>query len=111
MTATDLLSTGGAAIIVSILVQLLKPFIDERWIPLSAIAVGVALVEMAMVAVGLSAGEFVPIDLVNGLLTGILAGASSIGLYQVQKPVGVLGAKGTPPAGQPDQPPPEVHVG
>jgi hypothetical protein len=87
------MSTGGAAIIVSILVQILKSRLPADLIPLAALLIGVLLVEGATIAVGLTAGTFAPIAAFNALLTGILAGASSIGLYEVQRPTGLLAPK------------------
>lgn len=93
MTALDAMSTGGAAIIVSILVQILKSRLPSDLIPLAALLLGVLLVEGATLAVRLTAGEFVPLDAFDALLTGILAGASSIGLYEVQRPTGLFSPK------------------
>ncbi len=96
MTANDAMTVGGAAVLVAILAQVLKGLISERIVPFLAIGLGILVVDGATAAAGLTAGTLTPLDLFNGLLTGIIAGASSIGLYQVQKPAGILSPKQTP---------------
>lgn len=92
------MQVGGAAIIVSILVQIAKSRIPADWVPIAALLMGIALVEAATVALGLSGGNLTPIALFDGALTGIIAGASSIGLYEVQRPTGVLPSRKDPEA-------------
>jgi uncharacterized membrane protein YvlD (DUF360 family) len=93
MKTADLLTAGGAAIVVSIIVQVTKRWIPADVIPLYALAWGVFLVELGTVAVALASGTLDPLLLVDGFLTGILAGASAIGIYDVQRPAGMLGPK------------------
>lgn len=87
MQLGDLLTIGGASVIVSLLVQLVKPLLPARLVPLMALAIGVLIVGLAAVAnvYAQAAGQAV--------LTGILAGAGAIGLYEVQAPVGFLRSK------------------
>jgi len=86
MNLTDLQTVAGVAVVVSILTQLVKPYLEEKAVPLVAIALGLVVGALATLALGLSG----PADLGNALLTGLLGGASAIGLYQVQKPTGIL---------------------
>lgn len=96
MTANDAMTVGGAAVLVSILVQVIKGALPEEWIPRLALLLGIVVVDGATLAVHLTAGTLTPIVLFDGFLTGLIAGASSIGLYKVQQPIGILGPKGNP---------------
>lgn len=86
----ELLTTGGIAVVVTILVQLLKGgVVAERAIPWLAVALGMAIAVAAAAALGQRAAA----DLGNAALTGFLGGAAAIGLYQLQRPIGLLGPR------------------
>lgn len=89
MTLGDLLTIGGGAIVVAVIVQLIKPFVAERLVPLAAVGIGILLA----VAASAILGQVTPEALGNAALAGLLAGASAVGIYNVQKPVGLLGPK------------------
>ena len=89
MSLTDLQGAAGLAVIVLILVQVVKKWLPEDIIPLFALGLGVVISLLVSAALGV----FTVPGLAQAVLTGLLGGASSIGLYQVQKPVGILGAK------------------
>jgi uncharacterized membrane protein len=79
MTTSDLLTIGGAAVLVSLIVEVIKrtwQWTDEtvdRFAPIVSIALGVVVVTVAT----LSQGG----DILQGGLTGILAGCMACGLY------------------------------
>lgn len=81
MTPADLLTLGGAAIVVSILVEITKralgwsgPTVD-RFGPLLAVVLGTLVVGLA--------GALQGADPLASTLTGLLAGASAVGLYDL----------------------------
>ncbi len=89
MVTADLLTIAGAAIVVSILVEVIK-----RLFTLDDAAItrfGPALAVVIGLVIGGGASLYQSADLVQGLLTGLLAGASSMGLYN-----GVQTARGVP---------------
>ena len=88
LTLNDLLTVGGLAIVVTIVTQLAKPFLAERWIPLFAVLVGVAVAVLATAALGRYGVE----PVAQAILTGVLGGAAAIGLYEVA-PKSVLAPK------------------
>jgi len=77
----SLLTVGGATALVLILTQVLKgPLpIPTRFASLEAIALGIIIVGGA----NLGAVADVRLAWGNAILTGILAGASAVGLYEV----------------------------
>jgi hypothetical protein len=79
----SLLTVGGATALVLILTQILKgPLpIPERYASVLAIALGIVVVGLANV----SAVADVRLGWGEAILTGILAGASATGLYEVGK--------------------------
>lgn len=85
MVTPDLLTIAGSAVIVTILVQVIKPALAwsdatvSRFGPLLAVALGVL--------VGTGAALYQGVDVVQGVITGLLAGASSIGIYDTAKTV------------------------
>lgn len=89
MILNDLQTVAGVAILVAILVQLFKGLVEDRSVPLLAVIVGIVVGVLASIALGQSA----PVDIGNAVLTGLLGGASAVGLYQVQKPIGLLRSK------------------
>ncbi len=89
ITLTDLQTIGGAVVVIALLVQLLKGRISKQATPLVAILLGVVVVVAAELALGLSGSEAIG----NAVLRGLLAGAASVGLYDVQKPTGLLRSK------------------
>jgi hypothetical protein len=89
LTLTDVRTVAGAAAIVAILVQLLKPWIPERLVPVAAVVAGVAV----SVAATLAQGVFTAEQIGNAVLTGLLAGACAVGLYQLQRPLSLLPPK------------------
>ncbi len=80
LTLNDLLTVSGLAVVVTIITQLVKGFVDERWVPLLAVAVGIVLAVVASVALGLYGVAAVA----QAALTGLLGGAAAIGIYEVQ---------------------------
>lgn len=89
LSIADLRTVQGGMIIVAIIVQVSKPFIPERVIQLYALGVGVLLSIGATFAMGLVSLQ----EVSNGALIGFLAAASAIGLYKIQKGIGVLQPK------------------
>ncbi len=89
MTLNDLLTVSGLAVVVTILTQLFKGFVDERWVPLFAVAIGITLAVGASVALGLYGVPAVA----QAILTGLLGGAAAIGIYTLQQPTGLLKGK------------------
>jgi len=79
MQLTDLLTVGGLALVVTIVVQLAKGFVAERFVPLFAVSAGIAVGVLVTYALGLLSVETVA----QAILTGILAGAAAIGIYEV----------------------------
>ena len=79
LTLQSCLTVAGAAVVVAIIVQLVKQWVAERFVPLLAVAVGVGLVLGASAILGNTTAE----QLGNGALTGLLAGASAIGIYDL----------------------------
>jgi len=79
LNLASLLSVAGAAVVVSVIVQIVKPWIMERLIPLSSVLIGMGLVLLASVILGHTGAE----ELGNAALTGLLAGASAIGIYDL----------------------------
>jgi len=81
MTPADLLTLGGAAIVVAIVVEVLKRALGwsgatvDRFGPLLAVVVGTLIVGLA--------GALQGADPLASTLTGLLAGASAVGLYDV----------------------------
>lgn len=88
MQLTDLQTTAGLAVVVAFLVQIGKRYIAEDRVPLFALGLGVALAVLATAALG---NYGVP-AVAQAILTGLLGGAASIGLYAVA-PRGLLPAK------------------
>ncbi len=89
MSLTDIQSAASAAVIVLIIIQVCKRWIDEKLVPLASILLGIVIVVAATLVLGQSSPEAIG----NAVLQGILAGAASSGLYSVQKPVGLLPSK------------------
>lgn len=82
----SLLTIAGAAPVVTILnAALIKAFGSgfnrDRFGPLLALALGVVVTLLAAAALGLTAST----NIGQGVLTGIIAGASAIGLYETAK--------------------------
>jgi hypothetical protein len=80
LTLNDLLTVTGLAVVVNVVVQLAKGLIEERWTPLFAVGVGVAVAVLATAALGQYGVQAVG----QALLTGLLAGATAVGLYKLQ---------------------------
>ena len=89
LTLADLLTVGGLSLLVTILVQLAKPYLPEKQIPLFSIAVGVLVAVVTSLALGRVGAE--PVG--QAILTGVLGGAAAIGIYQLQQPTGLLKPK------------------
>ncbi len=89
MSLNDLQTVLGVSVVVMILVQLIKPYFEEDAIRLLAIGLGLVVGLLAAITLGQSSA----LDLGNAILTGFLGGASAIGLYQAQKPLGLLAPK------------------
>jgi len=75
----SLLFAAPAAVVVSIIVQIVKPWIVERFIPLASVLIGMGIVLIASVLLEKTA----VVELGNAALTGFMAGASAIGLYDL----------------------------
>ena len=90
MQTSDLLDVTGAAVLIAIIIQLIKEWVPEKLIPHAAVGIGIVVVLIAQWTVGAMGKP----DVVNSILTGILAGASASGLYSIQKPLGLLKGKG-----------------
>ncbi len=65
--------------VVMALCQLLKLYINTRWIPLFALALGV------LGAFGLALGSIEPFQPVNALFQGLISGLVAVGLYSGTK--------------------------
>ena len=89
VTLETLLTVGGAATLTTILTAVilgaaaLAPAARDRFGPLIAIVIGVVVTEVATFALGLGSRQ----DVAQAGLTGVLAGASSMGLYDTLKGV------------------------
>lgn len=75
----SLLFAAPAAIVVSLIVQIVKGWIVERFIPVAAVLIGMALVLVASILLEKTS----IVELGNAALTGFMAGASAIGLYDL----------------------------
>ncbi len=81
MDLSTVVTLAGASVVVTILVQIVKAYLaDDRAVRLAALALGVLVVVLA----GLALGHATPEQLGTDVVTGILAGASAVGLYHVQ---------------------------
>lgn len=89
LSLTDLQTVAGVAVVLTILTQLAKSYVPERLIPATAVVAGIALSVLATLALGSGSAEAIG----NAALTGLLGGASAIGIYQVQKPLSILPPK------------------
>lgn len=93
LTPADLTTLAGAAVLISILVQVWKNVAQptvafmQRFGEVIAIGLGIVIVELGSLATGA--------DLIQGVLTGLFAGLSSIGLYHVTNAVAPNVAKST----------------
>lgn len=87
-TLQSLLTVAGATaftvIIMSVLLPVLKldPDVQDRFGPLLAIIVGIAVVEIATFTIVTGPGKQ---DVVQGAVTGIVAGLAAIGTHSVVK--------------------------
>lgn len=81
MTSADLITLAGASVVVGILVEIAKRALGwtaatvDRFGPLLAVVIGLVLVTSAGIAQGA--------DPLQSALTGLLAGATSGGLYDL----------------------------
>ena len=89
ITLTDFQTVGGAVVVIAVLTQLLKGHLTKQATPLVAVLLGIVVVVAAELALGHSEPEAIG----NAVLRGLLAGAAAVGLYDVQKPVGLLRSK------------------
>lgn len=91
-----LLTVAGNAPVVIVLVEAVKlalglsPASVERFGPLLAIVVGIVVAEFAALALGQSGR-----DLSRAVLTGLVSGATAMGIYNIGAPVAsrILGGK------------------
>ena len=86
---TDLGTVAGVAVLVTILMQVVKQWLPAEWTALGAVVLGVLLALFGTVALDVVGRR----EVVQAIITGLLGGASAIGIYQVQKPAGVLPPK------------------
>ncbi len=100
LSVSDLQTLGGATIVVALIVEIVKravawtPATVDRFGPLVAAFLGIALV--------VSVGAYEHADLAQSALTGLLAGASAMGLSDAAGTVAGSAAKasnGAPPIG------------
>jgi hypothetical protein len=81
LTVADLITLGGATIVVTLVVELIKratawdAAFNDRFVPLLAVFVGIAI--------GGGAALYLGADPVQAGLNGLLAGCASQGLHQV----------------------------
>lgn len=97
----DLTTITGGTVVITILVQLLKTNVPRRWIAHLAVVLGLVLAIVASLVLGKTSAE----DLGNAALAGFLAGASSVGLYQLQRPAAFLTSKNSTARHHESQPP------
>jgi bacteriorhodopsin len=82
-TLEGLLSVGGAAVLTSILVEILKRAwnpseeIRDRFLPLVSVLVGIGVVLLAVFGLGVGGRA----EIVQAIITGIFAGVTASGLY------------------------------
>ena len=89
MQLSELQTVAGLMVVVTILVNVFKRYVSEDRVPLLALGLGVAIAVLGAAALN----QYGVQNVAQAILTGLLAGASAIGLYQVQKPVGLLPPK------------------
>jgi hypothetical protein len=89
MNLGDIQTVGGVMVVITILVQVLKPAIPEGWVAPVAILSGIVLVVAADLLLGRLSGP----QLGTAVLTGFLGGASAVGLYSGQKVIPVRGGQ------------------
>ena len=86
MQTTDLLTIGGAAVLVSLLVEVIKrtwqwtDAVVDRFAPIVSLGIGIVVVVVATLSTG---G-----DILQGLLTGLFAGFTACGLYDGARSAG-----------------------
>jgi len=73
----SLLSVAGTALVVGVIIQIVKGWLVERFIPLASIAVGIALAVVASIVLGHTGA----VQLGNAAITGLLGGAAASGIY------------------------------
>ena len=90
-TIASLTTVAGAAILTGALMEFLilrvldlSPATQDRWGPFLAIVTGIIVVELATFTVVTGATR---LDVVQGLVNGIFAGLSAIGIHSVAKRV------------------------
>jgi hypothetical protein len=80
-----LVTVGGAAVAVAIIVQIIVSAAQwtaatkDRFGPMLACITGVVVVEVASVGLGVGTRQ----DIVQGLFTGLFAGASAMGIHDL----------------------------
>lgn len=81
VTLAMAVTPAGAAILTTIIIQLIKPSILPAWTPRLAVIAGITITLLASWALGIvdRAG------LAQAVINGLLAGASSVGIYEVIK--------------------------
>ncbi len=90
VTLASLLTVGGVALIVTILMQVAKKWMSSSAVPgVAVILAGPAIALAASFALGQRNAQ----QLGQAVLTGFLGGAGAVSLSQVQKPSGLLGPK------------------
>lgn len=84
MHVADLLTVGGVAVVVTILVQVVKWALGQNYADAWA-RFGPLLALVAGVLIGGAAALYLGADPAEGLLTGFLGGAASMGIYDLTK--------------------------
>src|ERR1700741_998494 len=95
LTLSGLVTIGGVAVLVAIVVQALKRALPSGAVPPVALVVGALVGLLASWALGRTA----PAELGQAVLTGVVGGAVAVHLYELQKPIGILPQKRSPEAG------------
>lgn len=80
-----LMTVAGAAVAVAIITEIIiraaamTSEMKDRFGPLMAVVIGILVVEVAAVGLGIGTRQ----DIVQGLFSGIFAGASAMGIHDV----------------------------
>jgi membrane protein implicated in regulation of membrane protease activity len=86
ISVTDLLTIPGIILLVGIIIQVAKVYLPADYIQLFALGLAIVL---GLVAVAVL-GPWTAQGYLDGFLRGVVAGAASVGGYQIAKPFGLL---------------------
>lgn len=99
MDLSEAITLGGATILVSVLVEVLKRSLAwgqaqvDRFGPLVAVVVGILVVVLLAAAMGNLAGPDPAQAVASAIITGVLAGAAASGLYDGTKVVALVATR------------------